>query len=96
MMSNVQNVQKQFRDVSRKAETYRDGGWHEMPFQDLKKYDVFRLYEPGGELVVDVYSNKDYHGDVKEEKTSLAVAISDAFLDDKDVLTVNCVPIPEN
>ena len=81
----------EFRNITRVAEVYKSGEWVKTPFQDVKKYDVFKLYEPDGSPVTDTFTNDD--GIIT---TATSVALCDAFMSDDDVLTIRCAPIPES
>ena len=77
-----------FRNNTRVAQVYRAGKWEDTAFQDVHKYDVFKLFEADGTLV------KDKTEDGKE--SSIAVALNDVYLGKDDVLTVNCVLMPDD
>lgn len=37
--------------IKRKVQRYKNGEWTDIEMEDLKKYDVFRMFEPSGEKV---------------------------------------------
>ena len=61
----------------RKVEILKDGEWIEIEFSNLKKDDVFRMFESTGEEV-----RNDHEEDV-------FVALTDAFVGENGVLTIN-------
>jgi hypothetical protein len=44
----------------RKTEIFTENGWVEIPFMELTAGDVFRLFEPTGEIVVDSYGVNEF------------------------------------
>lgn len=63
----------------RKVEILKDGEWIEIEFCELKKDDIFRMFEPTGE---EVYDNN---------RENIFVASSDAFAGENGVLTINII-----
>ena len=61
----------------RKCEILKDTNWSEIKFEDLKLDNIFRLFEPNGEMVVG--NNKD-----TEFK-----CLSDAYTNKDGILTVD-------
>ncbi len=44
----------------RTVETLKSGKWEITPFLDLKTGDIFRMFEPTGEPVVDPLGNAEF------------------------------------
>lgn len=62
----------------RKAEVFTNNAWTEVPFEDIKEGQKFRLFEPTGEPVVNLRDN------IVEW-----VALSDAYLNFGSVWTID-------
>ena len=61
----------------REVEILKDGKWIEIEFCELKKNDIFRMFEPTGEKVYN------------DNRETIFIASSDAFVGENGVLTIN-------
>ena len=73
----------------RTTKIYEDGKWKRIEFKDLKKDDVFRLYEPDtNELVI----WKDENGNPIKGDTGTSRATTDAKKDKEGIWGIKCDP----
>ena len=62
---------------TRKVKVFKDNDWVDIEFENLKTDDKFKLFESTGEEVKDESGNLEF------------IAISDAYINKSNILTIN-------
>lgn len=73
--------------VTRRTEVLRYGEWIQVRFEELKKGDIFKLFDPPNYKPVKWYDQLG--GQVKFR------AMSDPFLNEHAIWTIECDPVEE-